>query len=48
MLNYELNNLKQRLAQTSFQQTQEEIEQLKQKIGKLVAIQACGGHDTLS
>ncbi|ETN57892.1 structural maintenance of chromosomes smc2 [Anopheles darlingi] len=35
MLNYELNNLKQRLAQTSFQQTQEEIEELKQKIETL-------------
>ncbi|XP_035787284.1 structural maintenance of chromosomes protein 2-like [Anopheles albimanus] len=35
MLNYELNNLRQRLAQTSFQQTQEEIEQLKQKIETL-------------
>ncbi|XP_053658501.1 structural maintenance of chromosomes protein 2 [Anopheles marshallii] len=35
MLNYELNNLKQRLAQTSFQQTQEEIEELKKKIETL-------------
>lgn len=34
MLNYELNNLKQRLAQTSFQQTKEEIEELNKKIGK--------------
>ncbi|XP_041782533.1 structural maintenance of chromosomes protein 2 [Anopheles merus] len=35
MLNYELNNLKQRLAQTSFQQTKEEIEELNKKIETL-------------
>ncbi|XP_058055070.1 structural maintenance of chromosomes protein 2 [Anopheles bellator] len=35
MLNYELNNVKQRLAQTSFQQNQEEVEELKQKLETL-------------
>uniref|UniRef100_A0AAG5DIY0 Structural maintenance of chromosomes protein n=1 Tax=Anopheles atroparvus TaxID=41427 RepID=A0AAG5DIY0_ANOAO len=35
MLNYELNNLKQRLAKTTFQQTQDELEELKKKIATL-------------
>lgn len=34
MMNYELKTLQQRLAQTTYQQAQEEIEELKQKMGK--------------
>lgn len=40
LMQYELKTLQARLAQTTFQQAQQEIEDLKQKVGKLIELGA--------